>query len=253
MFRKPRPMVGEFRAVARILHGSSVRVGLIDGRDCRDRSLRRLWRSHQIIFFQGASHVSKTEGDGFSFEPIKIPSTFVLRTRFAIGLWANNTCRFDRADLAREREKRAGEGGSNGRFVVLPVVVLAKKLAVVLDNGVERLGAPQALSGIVVALILTPEGIAGVRAPLGNRLQRSVNLLFGAALTTIALTIPAVILIGLVTGKSVQPGLSPANQVLLAVTLIVSTLTCVTGRTNVLNGFIHLVLFVTYLVLVFEA
>jgi len=137
---------------------------------------------------------------------------------------------------------------------LLPVIVLAKKLAVVLDNGAERLGAPPALGGIVVALlILTPEGMSGIRAALGNRLQRSVNLLFGAALTTIALTVPAVILISLLTGKSIELGLSPVNQLLLAVTLAVSTLTCVTGRTNVLNGFIHLVLFITYAVLIFGA
>ena len=137
---------------------------------------------------------------------------------------------------------------------LLPVILLAKKLAVVLDNGAERLGAPAALSGIVVALlILTPEAMAGVRAAWGNRLQRSVNLLFGAVLTTIALTVPAVILISLVTGQSIELGLSPVNQILLAVTLAVSTLTCVSGRTNVLNGFIHLVLFITYIVLVFEA
>jgi Ca2+:H+ antiporter len=137
---------------------------------------------------------------------------------------------------------------------LLPVILLAKKLAVVLDDGAERLGAPPALSGIVVALlILTPEGMAGVRAALGNRLQRSVNLLFGAALTTIALTVPAVICISLATGKPLQLGLSPVSQILLAVTLAVSTLTCVTGRTNVLNGLIHLVLFVAYFVLIFEA
>ena len=137
---------------------------------------------------------------------------------------------------------------------LLPVIVLAKKLAVVLDYGTERLGIPSALGGVVVALlILTPEGMAGVRSAWGGRLQRSVNLLFGAALTTIALTVPAAICISLVTGKSVELGLSPASQVLLAVTLAVSTLTCVTGRTNVLNGLIHLVLFVAYFVLIFEA
>lgn len=136
---------------------------------------------------------------------------------------------------------------------LLPVVVLAKKLAVVLHGGGERLGAPRALSGLVVAiLILCPEGVAGVRAALANRLQRSVNLLFGAALSTIALTVPAVILISLTTGKVIQLGLSPVNQILLVVTLAVSTLTCITGRTNVLNGFIHLVLFAAYFILIFE-
>ena len=136
---------------------------------------------------------------------------------------------------------------------LLPVVVLAKKLAVVLQGAAGRLNAPPALSGMVVAiLILFPEGMAGIRAALGNRLQRSVNLLFGAALSTIALTVPAVVLISLITGKAIQLGLSPVNQILLVVTMAVSTLTCMTGRTNVLNGFIHLVLFVAYFILMFE-
>jgi len=112
--------------------------------------------------------------------------------------------------------------------------------------------APVALSGMIVAiLILAPEGMTAVRAALGNRLQRSVNLLFGAALTTIALTVPAVIFISLATGLPLTLGLSPANQVLLATTLLLSVVTCTTGRTNVLNGFIHLLLFVAYFTLIF--
>lgn len=136
---------------------------------------------------------------------------------------------------------------------LLPVVVLSKKLALVLGYGAERLGAPQALAGFVVAvLILSPEGVSGIRAALGNRLQRSVNLIFGAALSTIALTVPAVMAISLITGRGIVLGLAPVNQIMLCVTLILCVLTCTTGRTNVLNGLIHLVLFVTYFVLIFE-
>jgi Ca2+:H+ antiporter len=135
---------------------------------------------------------------------------------------------------------------------LLPVVVLAKKMAIILEFGANRVGAPQALSGMIVAiLILCPEGVSGVRAALGNRLQRAVNLLFGAALSTIALTVPAVVAIGHVTGRRVELGLSPVNQILLAVTLAVCGLTCTTGRTNVLHGLIHIVLFVGYVVLIF--
>jgi Ca2+:H+ antiporter len=135
---------------------------------------------------------------------------------------------------------------------LLPVVILAKRISVVLDFEARQLGAPAALSGVVVAiLILAPEGMAGVRAAWENKIQRAVNLLFGAALSTIALTVPAVILINLITGKTVQLGLEPVNQILLIVTLAVATLTCVTGHTNVLNGFVHLVLFVVYFVLIF--
>ncbi|PWU09752.1 MAG: calcium:proton antiporter [Verrucomicrobia bacterium] len=136
---------------------------------------------------------------------------------------------------------------------LLPVVVLSKKLAVVLEYGADRLGAPQALSGTIVAiLILCPEGVSGIRAALGNRMQRSVNLIFGSAVSTIALTVPAVVAISLFTGVQLELGLTPVNQVLLSVTLLVSILTCATGRTNVLNGFVHLVLFVTYMLLIFE-
>jgi Ca2+:H+ antiporter len=135
---------------------------------------------------------------------------------------------------------------------LLPVILLSKKLAVVLEHGAIRAGAPQALSGVVVAiLILCPEAMASVRAAWGTRLQRSVNLLFGAALSTIALTVPAVLLISLVTGKPVELGLSPVNQILLAVTLVLCILTCTTGRTNVLNGLVHLVLFAGYFILMF--
>ena len=135
---------------------------------------------------------------------------------------------------------------------LLPVIVLSKKLAVLLDYGVDRLGAPIALSGAIVALlILAPEGLTAVRAALGNRVQRSVNLLYGAALTTIALTVPAVIFISLGANLPLTLGLTPANQVLLITTLLLSTVTYTTGRTNVLNGFIHLLLFVAYITLIF--
>jgi Ca2+:H+ antiporter len=135
---------------------------------------------------------------------------------------------------------------------LLPVVVLSKKLAIILEYGASRLGAPQALSGLVVAiLILCPEGVSAIRAALGNRLQRSVNLLFGAALSTIALTVPAVVAISLTTGRELELGLTPVNQIILVTTLIVSILTCATGRTNVLNGLIHLLLFLAYFTLIF--
>jgi len=135
---------------------------------------------------------------------------------------------------------------------LLPVVLLSKKMAVVLEFGANRLGAPQALSGLIVAiLILCPEGVSGIRAALGNRLQRAVNLLFGAALSTIALTVPAVVGISLGTGRPIELGLTPVNQILLSVTLVVCILTCATGRTNVLNGLVHLVLFLAYVILIF--
>jgi Ca2+:H+ antiporter len=138
-------------------------------------------------------------------------------------------------------------------LTMLPVVLLSKKLAVFVDYGVETMGAPAALGGLIVAaLVLAPEGLGALRAALANRLQRSVNILLGSALATISLTVPAVLMIGLVTGRSVELGLDPVEMVMLLLTLAVSTLTFTGGRTNILQGAIHLVLFLTYIVLIFN-
>jgi len=137
---------------------------------------------------------------------------------------------------------------------ILPLVVLAKQLAIPIDYGTRSLGAPEALGGFLVAiLILSPEAMSAVRAALRNELQRSVNILLGSVLATIGLTIPAVLTIGLITNKTVFLGLSMVDTILLLLTLIVSTLTFSNTRTNVLLGAVHLLLFLAYLMLIFES
>jgi len=132
------------------------------------------------------------------------------------------------------------------------VVVLAEKFAIPLDNSIERFGMPLALGGaIVAALVLAPEGLSAVRASLGNQLQRSVNLLLGSVLATIGLTIPAVLIIGFVTQREVTLGLEGGTFPLLLLTLAASVVTFASGRTNVLQGCIHLVLFATFVLLIF--
>lgn len=136
---------------------------------------------------------------------------------------------------------------------MIPVAILAKKLAKVLDYTTAQSGLPVAIGGLIVAiLILGPEGMTAVRAALKNQLQRSVNILLGAVLATIGLTIPAALAIGLFTGRDVILGLDPAEIVLLAILLSVSTLTFSQGRTNMLQGAVHLVIFGVYLFLVFD-
>lgn len=138
-------------------------------------------------------------------------------------------------------------------LTMLPVVLLAKKLAAFVDYGIETMAAPAALGGLIVAiLVLAPEGLGALRAALANRLQRAVNILLGSALATISLTVPAVLVIGLVTGRSVELGLDPVEMIMLLLTLAVSTLTFTGGRTNILQGAIHLVLFVAFIVLIFN-
>ena len=136
---------------------------------------------------------------------------------------------------------------------LLPLVVLSKKLAVPIDHGIHVLGGPPALGGfIVAALVLSPESVSALRAALANQLQRSVNLLLGSVVASIGLTIPAVLTIGLVTGRSVVLGLEPSSMVLLSLTLVVSLITFSSNRTNVLLGAVHLLLFVAYLMLIFD-
>jgi Ca2+:H+ antiporter len=138
-------------------------------------------------------------------------------------------------------------------LTTLPVVLLSKKLAAFVDYGIETMQAPDALGGLIVAiLVLAPEGLGALRAARANRLQRSVNILLGSALATISLTVPAVLMIGVITHRSVELGLNQVDMILLLLTLAVSTLTFTGGRTNILQGAIHLVLFFAFIALIFN-
>ncbi len=153
----------------------------------------------------------------------------------------------------------ARDSASTGRHVllllanILPIVILSKGLAKLLDMGIAGLGAPTALGGIVIAMIVfTPEGISALRAVSANQLTRAINLCLGAATSTLGLTVPAVLLIGVITGQPVILGLSAANMILLAVTLVLNMLTFSGPRTTMLEGAVHLLLFFVFLVLVFS-
>ena len=136
---------------------------------------------------------------------------------------------------------------------LIAVVLLAEKFAIPLDNSIERFGMPQAFGGaIIAALVLAPEGLGALRATLNNHLQRSVNILLGSVLATIGLTIPAVLTIGLITKRPVTLGVQGGNLPLLLLTLAVSVVTFTSGKTNVLQGCIHLLLFAVFLLLIFS-
>jgi Ca2+:H+ antiporter len=137
---------------------------------------------------------------------------------------------------------------------MIPLVFLAEELGHPVDRLLETLHAPSALGGIVVALLVaTPETIGAVRAAAANRLQRSMNIFLGSVLSTISLTIPAMIVLSQATGRKIVLGLENANPLLLILTLGVSLVTFASGRTNVLQGAIHLVLFASYILLIFQA
>jgi Ca2+:H+ antiporter len=135
---------------------------------------------------------------------------------------------------------------------LLAVVLLAKKFSLVVDAGTALIGAPPAFAGILVALlILLPEGVAAIAAARKNDLQKSINLALGSSLATIGLTIPAVAITAYTLDMQLVLGLNDQEVVLLVLTFVLSMLTFVTGRTNILFGLVHLVVFAVLLLLVF--
>ena len=128
------------------------------------------------------------------------------------------------------------------------VVVAAKTLAPTVEAAVQAARAPATVVGIIIAsIILMPEGYAAVRAARRNRLQTSLNLTLGSALASIGLTIPAVAVISLVFQWPLSLGLAAKETLLLALSLFIAALSLNTGRTTVLQGVVHLVIFAVYL------
>jgi Ca2+:H+ antiporter len=133
---------------------------------------------------------------------------------------------------------------------LVAVVGLGKSLSPSIEDGLHAVGAPPAVLGIVISMIvLLPETWAAVRAALANRLQTSVNLALGSGLATIGLTIPAVALASVLLGQPLVLGLDAKDMVLMALSFGVGTITLGTGRTNLMQGAVHLVLFAAFLFL----
>ena len=130
------------------------------------------------------------------------------------------------------------------------VVMLAKALSPTLERAIDAAGLPAAFAGVVIAaVVLTPESIAAVRAAKANRLQSALNLALGSALATIGLTIPLVAAAALWLEMPLLLGLGSAEMVLLVLALFISTISLATGRTTILQGAVHLVLFAVFVLL----
>lgn len=135
---------------------------------------------------------------------------------------------------------------------LVAVVGLAKMLSPFIERGVEAVNAPRAVIGIAIAaLVLMPETLAALNAARANRLQTSMNLAIGSALACIGLTVPVVVVASIVLDLPLVLGLQPKDVALLALTFLVSAITLGTGRTSMMQGAIHLVLFAAYLFLAF--
>jgi Ca2+:H+ antiporter len=139
---------------------------------------------------------------------------------------------------------------SAGILVVslIAIVALAKVLTPAIELGIATLGVPKAVVGIIIAgLVLLPEGLAALNAARNNRLQTSLNLALGSALATIGLTIPAVVVVSVVLQQPLELGLGAKDQVLLVLTLALGIITLGTGRTTMLQGIVHLLIFAVFL------
>jgi Ca2+:H+ antiporter len=177
-------------------------------------------------------------------------------------------CAFVFVQTVRHRDYFLMQGGTEDEHVAPPsgrtallsvglllislvaVVGLAKVLQPTVEAGITQVGAPKAVVGIVIAaLVLLPEGLAALRAARLNRLQTSLNLALGSALATIGMTIPAVVAVSIAIDEPLVLGLAGKELVLLALTLLLGVITLGTGRTTVLQGIVHLVIFAAFLFL----
>jgi Ca2+:H+ antiporter len=130
------------------------------------------------------------------------------------------------------------------------VILLAKSLTPSIESAVLGAGLPAAFVGVVIAMIvLLPEGLSALRAAKSNHLQTSLNLALGSALASIGMTIPAVAVVSLLIGLPITLGLEAEHIVLLVLSLFISTLTLANGRTTMLQGGLHLVIFAAFLVI----
>jgi len=133
---------------------------------------------------------------------------------------------------------------------LVTVVGLAEALNPAIESAVKAMGAPKTVVGIAIALlVLLPEGYAAVRAARANRLQSSLNLALGSALASIGLTIPTVAAIAILFNLPLSLGISSLNMVLMYLSLFIGALTLAIGRTTMLQGVVHLIIFFEFLFL----
>jgi len=146
-------------------------------------------------------------------------------------------------------------GAYNATMLVVTIIalsVLVEYLSIALDDTMDVLQFPAQMPALVVAIIITsPESLAAIRAALRNDMQRTFNIALGSALSTVALTIPAVLLISFVTGRGIILGLTPIQGSLMIISLLVASITEADGSTSALEGLVQLVLFGCFVVMMF--
>ena len=136
---------------------------------------------------------------------------------------------------------------------IFPIIILSSPMATVVNYGIEFFSLPPQLGGVLIAIIVfTPESITAIKAAMNNELQRAVNLCHGAFVSTVGLTVPAVLIAGLVTGKIVLFAMSNTELVLFVITLILSLISFLGRRTTPVLGIMHLMIFAVFILLIFN-
>jgi len=187
---------------------------------------------------------------------------FVSVGLYAAFLWAQTGRHHRFFSLDEERADRPAAREEDHPIVLhaaflicylAPIVFLAEQLAIPVDYVIETLRAPAALGGVAIAvLVATPEAISAIRAAAKNQIQCSINIFLGSVLSTIGLTVPAMIVVSHVIGRKLILGVEHTDMVMLLLTLVVCVITFASGRTNVMQGAVHLVLFTAYLLLIVQ-
>ena len=130
---------------------------------------------------------------------------------------------------------------------LLVVCLIAESMGLLIETGITDLGLPSSLAGVLVAmLILAPEALNAIQAASQGEVQRSINTLYGSVVATVSLTVPAVLVLGEITGTEVILGLEPFEMVLLALTLILSY---PHARLTGIEGMMKLVIFLFWILL----
>jgi Ca2+:H+ antiporter len=164
---------------------------------------------------------------------------------------ADETCNSELSPAARQSRWTVVIAASALIASLLPIVLLSDFLGGVINYGIDELKAPTAFGGLIIASLgLMSEGIGSFRAALANRMQRAVNICLGSALSTIGLTVPTVLIAAGWLDMELILGLDGSNATLLAATLLIAVLTFVSGSANILQGIVHLMLFIGYVIFI---
>lgn len=227
-------------------------------------SLMAILTTLSVITMVLPNFTTTTAGATYSSSQLIFVSAFALIIYFAL-VWAQTRTHKDYFELitGEQFEKLEGEEYVPSRkkaiisFVglILSLVIVvgfAKVLSPAISSGVAFLGAPQSAVGIVVALlVLAPETFAAINSAKANQLQTSFNLALGSGAASIALTIPVVAIYSIMNDQSLSLGLDSKSIVFLALTFIAGSFTFGSGRTTTLNGIVHLIILLSYLVFSF--